>query len=156
MGRDPGDEVIYTCPVGEQFPEGGTTRTIVCLPQGVWSARVSPCKREFSLSLVTGAVKLKALWFRTYSVQSNLNNLKMKRARPVRFIPPNSKVASAAYLWRHEFSSCLTSFLQAWLVWSIIHVPFVVEQGTYFELNSLIKRVWSIWSQNIVKFHLIE
>lgn len=38
------------CPVGEAFQDGSTTRSIVCLPGGLWSA-TPKCERKTTHSL---------------------------------------------------------------------------------------------------------
>ena len=41
------DSVItYTCDAGYIFAAGGTLRTIVCLPNGVWSSPITDCVCE--------------------------------------------------------------------------------------------------------------
>ena len=64
-GVDPGDLIIYTCHMGYHFTEGGTRRSISCLPQGKWSAKVTQCKRTwcfYSLNPQNADIFVYELW----------------------------------------------------------------------------------------------
>ena len=47
-GRDFGDVAAYACEVGSIFPEGGSTRTLVCKFDGQWSGEVKGCERKLA------------------------------------------------------------------------------------------------------------
>ena len=50
-GRRAGNAAEFTCHPGSVFVEGGSSRSVFCMPDGQWHSQVSVCKGRYCASI---------------------------------------------------------------------------------------------------------